>query len=606
MKKDQKPITPAYAWYALGLMFLINLTNYVDRLSIGPAMEHIKRYFDATDTMMGLILYAFTIVYAVVSVPMGIWSDRAKRTPFVAAGALVWSIATTISGFATGFWKFFAARAFVGSGEGIYQPTGTVLITDYFPRKQRATAISIFMSAMLVGGAIAIVVAGAILKSTDRLDMERVAELITIEQGAVYNGWKFDGLNETRKRKASFEFSNGADRLQVQLSIPNRKKETDAKTRLFDIDYILNENEEPAGTQLEFANSVTGLIRDNEDNNLESISSPLIHRPTSFDIPDKYRSLLRYDEAGKQLTYLGIMSIEDKKELRLISDDPKYQKAIVGIYNTANFYFRRSDNWKWIFWILGPPGLVFAFLALFLREPVKGGTEEFLDEKQKAVIEKKSKIDYSPLWKTRSLVIMIFSNVLATFAIGGLNTWLFPFVERYKDMEASEAALKIGPIVIVAMLAGVVISGIVADKLFRRTKYAYNIILATCILVAIPFFYIFFLNPNYYMMIAAVAFGLFCLSWINGPQNTMLMSVVEPRLRATMNAFHILLIHVLGDGPSPLIIGALSDRFSLKFAFMILPIFLVVAAIGFGIAGYYVPGDLKRLEQRMKKQAQQA
>lgn len=606
MNSDRKPISIGYAWYALFVMFAINMFNYIDRLSIGPAMEHIKRYFDVTDAKMGLILGAFTFVYAIVSLPMGFLSDRGKRTRFVGLGALVWSISATISGFGRTFWGFFGARAAVGGGEGIYAPTGTAIVADYFPRNQRATAISIFMSAMLIGGAVAVVIAGLILDKTDKFDLKRMADLVPIKQGADLEGWKYEGLHQTRDRLVSFDFKQGEDALSIVLSKPDLKKEADARTALFNVDYRLNEKNEksePAGEQKRFADSVVRIMQDREDDDMQAVSAALEKMPSHFDIPNKYKGLLTYDGGAKKLVYKGVMTLEAKKTLRDISDNPEYQKALISIYNDSAFYYRRSDNWKWIFWIVGPPGLIFAFLAFLLREPVKGGTEEYLSEAEALKLSGKGKINYSPLWRTPSLVIMMFSNVIFTFGVGGLNMWLFPFVERYKDMESAEAAMKIGPIVIVAMLFGVILSGIAADKMFKKTKRAYNIIIFAAVMLAAPFLYVFILSNNYRALIASVAIGMFFLSWVNGPQNALLVSVVDPKLRATMNAIHILLIHVLGDGPAPIIIGFLSDKYSLKFAFLTLPMIMVVGAVGFMIAGIFVPRDLRRLEERMKKQA---
>lgn len=630
MNSDRKPISIGYAWYALFVMFAINMFNYIDRLSIGPAMEHIKRYFDVTDAKMGLILGAFTFVYAIVSLPMGFLSDRGKRTRFVGLGALVWSISATISGFGRTFWGFFGARAAVGSGEGIYAPTGTAIVADYFPRNQRATAISIFMSAMLIGGAVAVVIAGLILDKTDKFDLKRMAYLVPIRQGADLEGWKYEGLHQTRDRLVSFDFKKGVDTLSIVLSKPDLKKEADARTALFNVDYRLNEKNEksePAGEQKRFADSVVRIMQDREDDDMQAVGAPLKKMPSSsdpkekrksffcrllpffcvapsrFEIPKEYKNILVYDKEKKELTYKGIMTLKDKKVLRNLSDNPEYQKALISIYNDSAFHYRRSDNWKWIFWIVGPPGLIFAFLAFLLREPVKGGTEEYLSEAEALKLSGKGKINYSPLWRTPSLVIMVFSNVIFTFGVGGLNMWLFPFVERYKDMESAEAAMKIGPVVIVAMLFGVILSGIVADKMFKKTKRAYNIIIFAAVILGAPFLYVFMLSNNYRALIASVAVGMFFLSWVNGPQNALLVSVVDPKLRATMNAIHILLIHVLGDGPAPIIIGFLSDKYSLKFAFLTLPMIMVVGAVGFMIAGIFVPRDLQRLEERMKKQA---
>jgi sugar phosphate permease len=602
MEKKQKPITIGYAWYALFIMFMINMFNYLDRLSIGPAMEHIKRYFAVTDTKMGWILGAFTLVYAIVSLPMGFLSDRGKRTFFVGLGALVWSISTTLSGFSKSFYGFFGARAAVGSGEGIYAPTGSAIIADYFPRNRRATAISIFMSAMLIGGALALIVAGMILSKTDKFDLKRMANLLPYKQGEGVGGWKYDGLHQTPKRLVSYDFKQGSDILSVVLSKPDLKKKADAYSALFNIDFRLNEKAELAGEQKQFAESVVKTIQNHEDDPLNSVSASMERLPSHFKLPEEYKGLLIYDKEAKKLTYKGIMTLKDKKALRDISDNPDYQKTLISIYNYSTFYYRRSDNWKWIFWILGPPGLLFALLAFMLREPVKGGTEEYLTEEQAIAIQAQGKIDYSPLWKTPSLIIMMLSNVVFTAGVGGLNMWLFPFIERYKDMESATAAMKIGPIVVVAMLFGVILSGIVADKMFKKNQRAYNIIIFICILLSVPFMYVFILTLNYYALIASVSIGMFLLAWVNGPQNTLLVSVVDPKLRATMNAIHILLIHVLGDGPSPIIIGYLSDKYSLKNAFLLLPIALLIGGIGFLIAGYFVPRDLERLERRMKGQ----
>lgn len=600
--KQNKPITTSYAWYALAVLFLINVSNYIDRLSIGPATEHIKRYFTISDTEIGLLASAFTYVYAIISMPMGVMSDRGKRTRFIAAGALFWSVATTVSGFARSFSGFLFARSMVGGGEGIYQPSGSVLIADYFPRRLRATAISIFMSAMLIGGAVSFVVAALILKKTDRFDIPKMAALAPYERGEAVDGWRFDGLSEARDRRAAVSFTHGDETITLLLSNLDEDKPADARTLLFNVDFEAKKGR-VTGERAAFARSMVARIARNEDTGLERNTAPLKERPKHFKLPASMRDRFYYDEKARLLVFKGIMTKGEKRLLRKVSDQPEYQTALIDLYNDSRFHYRRSDNWKWIFWIMGPPGLILALLALSLREPVKGGTEEFLEGNEALQSANNKKIGFSELWRTPSAVIMIFSNIFATFCVGGLNTWLFPFVERYKDMESADAALKVGPLVIVAMLLGVVLSGIVADRLFKRTKYAYNIILFTCVMAAIPFLYLFIRSENRTVVIAGVVIGLFFLSWINGPQNTMIYSVIHPRLRATVNAFHILLIHVLGDGPSPTIIGHLSDKFGLQFALMILPAFLVIGGVGFGIAGFFVPRDLKRLEERMKAAA---
>ncbi|MFA6448478.1 MAG: MFS transporter [bacterium] len=638
MAKPTKPISIGYAWYALFVMFMINLVNYLDRLSIGPAMEHIKRDFVVTDAKMGLIAGSFMMVYAIVSLPMGLVSDRTKfgRTKVVALGAAVWCVATTCSGFAKSFWQFFFLRSSVGSGEGIYAPSGTAIITDYFPAAKRNIAISIFMSAMVVGGAIAMVIAGVILDKTDRFDLKKMSSLAPYKINETVNGWQYKGLGETKEKKAEFRFTspeNGAALSLVMskpklpkpakpagaftkfvksvLSLvhikPKPSKPADAYTKLFNVDFKVADksgDRKPTPAEKTAAQAIVKGIGTLEGAQLKETRQALATWPAHLkkQIPKKYKNIFFYDREKKELVFHGPMTKQDKIELMLISDNAQYANSLIELFNQSNFNYRRSDNWRWIFWILGPPGLLFAFMAFFLREPVKGGTETYLTEDEAKQIDAAARPSIWELAKNKSVVLMILGNILVTFCVGALTIWIFPFVERFKNMDSSEAAMKVGPVVILFTVAGVILSGLFADKLFKKTKRANNIIMVVSILAGIPFMYGFLYSNNYIIMVGSVSLCMFFLSMINGPQNALLMSLIEPKLRATLNAVHILLIHVLGDAISPFIVGYYSDKYNLQFALAVLPVFLVLGCILFAAAGYFVPGDLKALEQRMRKQ----
>lgn len=688
-KRMGQKVTLGYAWYALGVLFLINLINYVDRLSIGPALEHIRRDFDISDVEIGMIAGAFMLVYAVISLPMGWLSDRGSRTKIIATGAFVWSIATTLSGFCRNFWLFFAARAGVGSGEGIYAPSGNALIADYFPKRLRNTAIAIFMSAMILGGAIAYMGAGVILLKTDRFDAGRVEYVLLDEGQKSIDGWEVTGVDESEKMKVRFMFEGPSGTgLAAVLSKPDEKKEADFHSNLFNINYTVKGDRSEAAAFIEALNArvaereVTGLERNTApiaelphtlkadegsavkmdggteyllihtpqeaatgkkkeagafDKLVVAISSSIekidellgikIKKDTGlFELPPELLGKIRYqvrsrseadlteldnlkkvigkepDMSGEitEMVFYGIMSKDDKLALEKVSDAEQYTKTIGALAAQAEHYHRKSDNWRWIFWILGPPGVLFALLAWFLKEPLKGGGEDFLTEEEAKRVEESGRTDYTVLIRTPSIVIMILSNILVTYCVGGLNIWLFPFVERYKGVPSAEAAVKFGPIVIAGAVAGVIISGILADRLQKVTQRGNNIILVVAIFCSIPFMYFFMYTESYYLMIASITLCIFFLTAVNGPMNALLMSLVEPRLRAILNGIHILLIHVLGDALSPIIIGHYSETHNLQYALAMLPLFLVAGAVGFGIAGIFVPNDLDAVEKRMK------
>jgi MFS family permease len=153
------------AWYALAVLFLINTTNFFDRQIIGAVGEPIRREFDLSDSALGLLGTAFTLLFAFVSIPLGRLADKVGRKGILSAGVLVWSLLTFGSGLAQNFWQIFVLRLGVGVGEASCAPAATSLIGDLFPANWRAKALSIFMLGLPVGIALSFAVSGVIAKN---------------------------------------------------------------------------------------------------------------------------------------------------------------------------------------------------------------------------------------------------------------------------------------------------------------------------------------------------------------------------------------------------------------------------------------------------------
>ena len=71
------------AVYALVVLFAINLMNFFDRQIIGGVGEGIRREWALSDTALGLLGTVFTLLYAVVGVPLGRLSDKGERRVLV-------------------------------------------------------------------------------------------------------------------------------------------------------------------------------------------------------------------------------------------------------------------------------------------------------------------------------------------------------------------------------------------------------------------------------------------------------------------------------------------------------------------------------------------
>jgi MFS family permease len=150
------------AKYALFLLFAINLLNFFDRQLLGALAEPIRHEFHLSDTALGFLGTVFTIIYALVGLPLGALSDRWSRRKLIALGTTFWSLLTAATGFAQNFAQMFVARLGVGVGEATCAPASQSLIGDLYPPHQRAKAMGVFMLGLPAGIFLAYISAGAI------------------------------------------------------------------------------------------------------------------------------------------------------------------------------------------------------------------------------------------------------------------------------------------------------------------------------------------------------------------------------------------------------------------------------------------------------------
>lgn len=148
--------------FALWVLFGINTMNFYDRMILAVVAEPIRKEWKLTDSELGLLGTAFTLLYAFVGVPFGRWTDTRPRKWLLSAGCAAWSLLTAVSGLAQNFWMLFVARLGVGVGEASCAPAANSLIGDLYPPKQRSRALSIFMLGLPVGMFLSFLISGRI------------------------------------------------------------------------------------------------------------------------------------------------------------------------------------------------------------------------------------------------------------------------------------------------------------------------------------------------------------------------------------------------------------------------------------------------------------
>lgn len=159
-----RPRVGAYAWYALFVLVLVYIVNFVDRQILSILVGDIKRDLQVSDAQIGFLYgTAFAVFYALFGIPLGRLADSWYRGRLMAMGLALWSSMTAFSGFANSFGMLAAARIGVGIGEASASPAAYSMISDNFPKERRATALSIYSSGLYIGGALSLPIGGFVV-----------------------------------------------------------------------------------------------------------------------------------------------------------------------------------------------------------------------------------------------------------------------------------------------------------------------------------------------------------------------------------------------------------------------------------------------------------
>ena len=158
-EKDQSP--KAYAWYALALLTVVYILNFLDRSLIYILFTPIKKEMAFSDLQLALLgTTSFVIFYTALGIPFGRLADRVVRKNMIAGGLAVWSLFSGLTGFANSFWTLFFCRVMVGVGEATLGPAALSLLSDYFPPRMRASVQSVYASGITIGAGLAFFLGG--------------------------------------------------------------------------------------------------------------------------------------------------------------------------------------------------------------------------------------------------------------------------------------------------------------------------------------------------------------------------------------------------------------------------------------------------------------
>ncbi|WP_017975465.1 MFS transporter [Actinopolyspora halophila] len=150
-------------WLIAGLLGTGLIIAFVDRANLSVAMPTISEEFGISTTMQGVILGAWTWTYAAFQLPAGWLTDKLGPRTVYAAAVVWWSLCTAAVALVRGTASLFGLRLLLGIGEAPVMPSSAKVVSEWFPRKERALASGLYGAGSEAGAAVAVPLASLLL-----------------------------------------------------------------------------------------------------------------------------------------------------------------------------------------------------------------------------------------------------------------------------------------------------------------------------------------------------------------------------------------------------------------------------------------------------------
>ena len=138
--------------YALAVLTVIYVFNYIDRQLMAILIEPVKAEFAISDTQIGLLSgLTFALFFTLFGFPLGRLSDRIGRKPVIVLACVGWSVMTMLCGLAGSFLFLLLARIGVAIGEAGGTAPSVAMVADLYPAQRRSSAISVLMLGSSLG-----------------------------------------------------------------------------------------------------------------------------------------------------------------------------------------------------------------------------------------------------------------------------------------------------------------------------------------------------------------------------------------------------------------------------------------------------------------------
>ncbi|MGH7859502.1 MAG: spinster family MFS transporter, partial [Candidatus Binatia bacterium] len=219
-------------------------------------------------------------------------------------------------------------------------------------------------------------------------------------------------------------------------------------------------------------------------------------------------------------------------------------------------FIAESLGWRWAFFLLGVPGVLFAVLIrLTLKEPPRHG----ISVDPTGLGRPSLLTSFRKLLARPTYVHMLIGFSVANFAAYGSGQWTVAFFMRTYGVPLSTIAPMAGTLQAVLGTISILLGGVVGDRLARRDVRWHLWLPSGGIAIVIPIVIAFYLAPTWQSGLVIASFAHLVSGIYAGPILAAVQGVVDPRSRALSVSLLLFATSLIGFGLGPLGVGILSD-----------------------------------------------
>lgn len=268
-------------------------------------------------------------------------------------------------------------------------------------------------------------------------------------------------------------------------------------------------------------------------------------------------------ESGASPASMSLITDYFPKEKRGLAMSIFYASAPIGV--SIGFivggYISMHIGWREAFFIAGIPGVLLSLLLLFtVREPMRGIYDGHTPRKD--ITSAPLRDVLATLWRIRPLLYLLLAMVTLVVAQAGLAAFASPFLIRVHGADVQSAGFALGVAKGVGGLSGVIVGGIVADRMARRSLHAGPFAVGVLMLFTGPFAMIAYSVGNLTLAVAFIAIYGFFNATYYGATFATYMTLAPVAMRGALGGLLAVAGTLVGYGMGPSLTGGLSDYFA--------------------------------------------